>query len=264
MKTTAIYLTPFALTGLLAASPLAAEELELRYRAPAGTLAMEVGQDIYVGGDEKPLADRAFLIEFELESDAGAVAVRLAEAKGTYTAHDMTQRLPTRHLKNQSFEFTVANEGRALRQAEGAAGLVVDIGWVTPEGYPLPLVLADLLPVLPEEAVGEGYEWSAGREVNALVGWGWVRGQLNSRHTVTGIENGGGSTLVAVQTRAEAELEATLEGGPFSLSRELEWQFDATNGRLVSLSMTEQAEAVSKLPQGNIPVRQVTRVQLSP
>ena len=91
-----------------------------------------------------------------------------------------------------------------------------------------------------------------------------INGKLVSRHTVTGINEENGNTLVSVESTAEATISDPIKDGKYSLTRSTNWQFNATKGRLVSLSMNEDAWAISKLPQGNVPVHQVTTATLSP
>ncbi len=84
------------------------------------------------------------------------------------------------------------------------------------------------------------------------------------RHTVTDIAEENGNTLVTVESIAEATINDPIDNGKYSLTRSTNWTFDATKGRLVSLSLNEEAYAVSKLPQGNVPVHQITKATLFP
>jgi hypothetical protein len=156
MKIKTIYLT----LALLPAFTLASENIHLRYSDPAGVLSMEVKHDIRAGKNGNTAAGRTFSLGFELESASETVLVTLNQASGTYTAHDMTQRLPTSHHKGKSFKLEVTDDGLALRQSDVDRGPVVDLGWIVQGGYPISLALTDLVPVLPEPAVDTGFTWT--------------------------------------------------------------------------------------------------------
>ena len=264
MKTKSMYLTSTLILALLLASPLAADETNMRYAGQAGSYQLEVDHQILAGKDYSHPAERTFSIALLMQKADQSVTVTLEEINGTYTAHEMTQRLSTRHLKGKSLQLTSANGGRALAQNAHEDDPRIGLGAITPQGYPISMALADMLPVLPESAVETGSNWTTEGEINSLVGWGWINGKLVSRHTVTDINEENGNTLVSVESIAEATINDPIDDGKYALTRNTNWQFNATKGRLVSLSLNEDAYATSKLPQGNVPVHQVTKVTLSP
>jgi len=264
MKTKTMYLTSTSIFALLLASPLTADETNMRYREQAGSYQLEVDHQILAGADYSHPAERTFSMALDMQMADQAVTTTLNEISGSYTAHEMTQRLSTKHLKGKSLELTSAEDGRALAQNAREDDPRIGLGATTPQGYPISMALSDMLPVLPASAVETGSNWTTEGELNSLVGWGWINGKLVSRHTVTGINEENGNTLVNVESTAEATISDPIEDGKYSLTRSTNWQFNATKGQLVSLSMNEDAWAVSKLPQGNVPVHQVTTATLSP
>jgi hypothetical protein len=264
MKTKTMYLTSTSIFALLLVSQLAADETNMRYKAQAGSYQLEVDQQILAGADYSHPAERTFSMALDMQTQDQAVTTTLNEVSGTYTAHEMTQRLPTRHLKGKSLELTSADGGRALARNSREDDPRIGLGDITPQGYPISLVLSDILPVLPAISVENGSNWTTEGDLNSLVGWGWIAGKLVSRHTVTGINKENGNTLVSVESTAEATISDPIDNGKYILTRNTIWQFNATKGRLVSLSMNENAYAISKLPQGNVPVHQITTATLSP
>lgn len=264
MKTTAIYLTSTSLIALLLASPLAADETNMRYEAQAGSYQFEVDHQIRAGADYSLPAERTFSMTLDMQKADQAVTTTLNEVSGTYTAHEMTQHLSTRHLQGKSLEFTSTNDGRTLMQNAQQNDPRIGLGAIPEEGYPISMALADMLPVLPSSAVETGSNWTTEGDVNSLVGWGWINGELVSRHTVTDVNEENGNIIVSVESTAEGTINETADEDSYSLTRSTKWQFNATEGRLVSLSMVEEAFAVSKLPQGDVPVHQITRASLSP
>ena len=66
-------------------------------------------------------------------------------------------------------------------------------------------------------------------------------------------------------TEAEASL-SPMDGEPGysgDLKRTLSWTFDATDGRLLSMSMEQELEGVCPLPQGETRIHQVTRMEVA-
>jgi hypothetical protein len=210
METKTMYLTSTSILALLLAAQLVADETNMRYREQAGSYQLEVDQQILAGADYSHPAERTFSMTLDMQTQDQAVTTTLNKISGTYTAHEMTQRLSTRHLKGKSLELTSADGGRALAKNAREDDPRIGLGAVTPQGYPISMALSDMLPVLPVSRVEIGSNWTTESELNSLVGWGWI------------------------------------------------------NGKLVSLSMNEDAYAISKLPQGNVPVHQITTSTLSP
>ena len=62
---------PKLICTLLVATPVAADQPELRYRS-AGALELRVEQDMYPGGRSEPIADRRFEMTFEFGEGSSA------------------------------------------------------------------------------------------------------------------------------------------------------------------------------------------------
>lgn len=254
-------------TALLSAGASPADTgLRVRYLDPSGQISLTVNQDIDVG-DMKSIATREFSFALTLDGDPTAenVSVTIDKAKGSYTAHGMKQRLPTRHLPEQSFSVSIADAGRHLAQADSADAPMINLGPYPPTGYSVAGQLVDALPVLPDGSIEVGTTWTTEREIRSLEGWGWGAGLLTSRHRVTAIDRKGDRTIVSVTTEASANLGPIDGGEAFDaeLKRTLEWTFDATHGRLLSLAMEQEAEGTCIVPQGQVPFVQQTRVDLT-
>ena len=74
-------------------------------------------------------------------------------------------------------------------------------------------------------------------------------------HVVLGVESGADATLAPVAG------ERRYEGG---IERSLRWSFDATEGRLLQLSLEQEGNGTAELPQGELPIRQRLQVQIAP
>ncbi len=48
------------------------------------------------------------------------------------------------------------------------------------------------------------------------------------------------------------------------MTRTLRWTFDATDGRMLRVSLEQESDGVCELPQGDIPIVQHTRIELAP
>jgi hypothetical protein len=83
---------------------------------------------------------------------------------------------------------------------------------------------------------------------------------------VTSIDSRHGRTIVTVETEAEGMLQSREGERPYSgeLKRSLHWTFDATGGRMLSMSMEQETDGLSTLPAGELAVRQRTEVELAP
>jgi len=272
MKTKAIYLTTFL---LLSASPVVFGDMaapsttggiELRYMDPGGNASLSVYQDI--SADEHvSFADRSFLMDFEFGKATGAFTVNINKVKGSFTAHNQTQRLPASGLKGQSFSLDKTDGDRMLRRNETDSKLLVGLGEMVGANYPVGLALADVLPVLPEEPVRVGSTWESTQDTRSLEGWAWAEGRLSSKHAVTAVDQLDGHTIVSISSTAQARL-VNVEGGidysgDGELSRISHWRFDASDGRLLSLSMEQGTSGVNALPQGSFNIRQITKVEFS-
>ena len=260
----------FALTTtLLAAStPHSDDGLRVHYRDASGLMSLTVSQEIEVPSVEGVVASRNFSFDLALATDRSAeeVTVTIDRAKASYKAHGMKERLGTRHLTGRSFPLSIADEGRQLVEIEPSDATAVDLGPMVAGGLSIAGVLADVLPVLPEKAVAVNVTWTNERPVRSLEGWGWGTGRLTNRHRVTAVDQRDGHTFVTVETEAEARLGPVQGERAYSgdLKRTMRWTFDATDGQLLSLSMQQETEGVCELPQGEIQIRQLTRIELVP
>ena len=256
-----------ALTLLTAGASQSDEGLRVRYQNPTGRMSLTMSHEIRVRTPE-PIASREFSFDLVLTSDPAteAVTVTIDRARASYTAHAMTQRLGTRHLTGREFPLSISDDGRQLELSDSSAPLVIDLGPPMVEGLSITDLVADTMPVLPEVAVAVGTIWTTERPVRSLEGWGWGTGRLTSRHKITAVERRGAGTVVSVATEAEASFDSVEDKRAFSgdLKRTLRWTFDATHGRLLSMSMEQETEGTCVVPQGEITIRQLTRVDLRP
>jgi hypothetical protein len=252
---------------LLAAVPSLAEDgLRVRYVDPSGSVSLSISHDITVRVDTPVHAGRNFLYDLSIseQESSGVVAVTIASATGDYTAHEQKQRLSARSLTGKSFQLAIDNDGRKLKPASAPEEVEIGLGMVKP-GFSISEVLGDTLPILPQEAVSVGMIWTTEQPIRSLEGWTWTTGTLVSRHRVISVEHRDGSTVVTAETDGEADL-GPVEGGKEcsgDLKRTLRWTFDATQGRLLSLTMEQETEGTTTVPQGHLPIHQVTRIELA-
>jgi hypothetical protein len=260
MKTTTLTL----LLTLLAALPVAADQPTLRYEL-SGTLQLHMEQDMYPSGRTEPIADRRFDMTFEfVESDnPAALRAELATIKGTYSAHGMNQILSTRHLVGQ--QVALRSDGQAINVDD--PGGDIDLGSVTDGGLHPAAVLVDVLPVLPDGPVTNGMTWETKQPLSSLEGWAWAEGNMQYTHEVTGITTSAGSTLVHVTSQGSTTTVAATGRAGFvgkgNIERRIEWTFNVTAGQMLSLSLQQEGTGTNQLPQGQVQVRQVTRVELN-
>jgi hypothetical protein len=266
MKTKAIYLTT---TLLLTSTPLAfgdsvPEELELRYGNPSGKATLSVNHDISAGGRDST-ASRSFVMDLELSETQDIVSVKVNKAKGKYTAHGMTQRLPASKLAGQSITFSKLDDGQVLQRTDPGNDLEIPVGEIIGANYPIGLALVDVLPVLPEGPVSVGTTWTSISNTRSLEGWAWAVGSLSSEYTVTALEENNGHTIVNVTSTSKAQLKKDGSGlqysGDGALNRTSNWRFDANDGRLLSVSMEQETSGINTFPQGEVEVRQLTKVE---
>jgi hypothetical protein len=239
----------------------------VRYGDPSGLVTLSVSHEIEVVRDEPIEAGRSFDFELSLghASADGAVTVTIDGARARSAAHGTTQRLGTRHLRGSTFPLAIEDGGRRLGAPDDEAAPRVGLGPMVEPGFSVATLLADTLPLLPEETVQVGTHWTTERAVRSLEGWGWGRGTLSGRHRVTGVERRGAHTVVQVTTEATANLAADGERGwAGELARTVDWSFDATDGRLLTLELDQRSDGTCGTGQGKFRVRQHTRVELSP
>lgn len=252
--------TPILLLTLLVAPPLAADQSELRYRF-SGSFQLSMQQELYPGGRTDPIADRRFDMTFEFD-DGNPPAATLATIKGSYTAHGMKQILSTRHLNGQPVMLT--SDGRTIGLDD--PGGDVDLGLIVDRGlYPSEL-LVDVLPILPDGPVTTGSTWETVRPVRSLEGWAWASGEIRCQHNVVGVTEKGGQMIVQVQSKGATATKAAEGSAGFegegTLTRRIDWSFNADTGQLLSLSLQQEGSGKNQLPQGLMEVRQVTRIEL--
>jgi hypothetical protein len=268
MKTKTIYLTT---TLLLTSAPMAFSDsatthLHLRYGDNSGQVRLSVDHDIKAGQRDMP-ADRKFSMSFEISEASGFTSVKINKVKASYTAHAMTQRLPTSSLAGQGFTLSKVNNGRAWQHTDPDEDPEIPVGQIIGADYPIGLALVDVLPILPEEAVSMGSTWVTTRDTRSLEGWAWASGQLKTEHAVTAVDQKNGHTIVSVTSQAQSRLgkiEGVLEyTGEGKLERTSDWKFDVNDGRLLSISMVQRTSGLNILPQGAVDVRQNTRVNFS-
>ncbi len=249
--------------ALLAALPVAADELTLRYHL-SGTMRLNMEQEIYVGGRSEAIATRNFSMTFDLGDTKShdEPLVKLAAISGNYTAHGMNQRLPTSHLVGG--KFRLLGDGRSFKSQEG--GGEVNLGAITDGGLRPFELLAGLLPVLPDGQVSVGTTWHSDRSILSLEGWAWASGEMQRHHEVTDIQLANGRTVVYVKTYCETAIYAAVGHKGFlgtgTLTQNIDWTFDADGGQLLSLSLKQEGHGTNQLPQGEIPVRQIARYEL--
>jgi hypothetical protein len=256
-------ITFVALFTVLAAVPAASDEgVRIRYTDPTSRLELRVEQDISVEGHPS-IASRSLFFDLDLiQAEPSGIGVTIERAGGTYTAHGMDSRLSGRHLAGKTFTLSLGAEGE---QVLSGGSPVLFVGPPVARGVPVAETFAETLPVLPRKPVIEGSTWTTQQPVHSLEGWSWGTGVLSGRHRVTSIRHRGGRRLVTVESTAEAELQP-IEGSGFTgtIERSFNWTFDATSGRLVSLSMTQESTGISPVQQGDVRVNQVTTVKLGP
>lgn len=249
---------------LTAATTLGTGGQEVRYRDPSGWMSLTVSHDIEILENPSVEPGREFSFDLTFDADQGAstVSVTVERAKASYTAHGMKQRLTTRHLTGRSFPLTIRDGDRSLLLEAPSEPPEIDLGPQVSAGFSLGTALSEALPVLPRENVGVGSTWITERTVHVLHGWSWAQGRLTSRHRVTAVEREGDSTIITVLSEAEADL--TGDAGTTELERTQRWTFDATAGRLLVMTMEQETTGITVVPQGRVPVRQQTRVELAP
>jgi hypothetical protein len=249
--------------ALLAALPVAANETTLQYHL-SGEMQLSMEQDIYVEARSEAIGQRDFSITFDVV-DAGnddELLVTLASIRASYTAHGMKQRLPASHLNGE--EFRLRGDGRSFEAQKG--GGEVPLGTITDGGLRPSELLAGLLPALPDGPVFVGTTWTTDRSILSLEGWAWAGGEMQHHHEVTDIQSSHGRTVVTVRTSGETQIKAAdgREGfvGLGTLTQRIDWTFDADSGQLLSLTDAREASGTNQLPQGEIPVHQISRYDL--
>jgi hypothetical protein len=255
--------TQIFILALLAALPVAADELTLRYNL-SGLTQLNMEHNIYVPNRDSPLATRNFSMTFDLGStrNRDELIVTLSAVQVSYKAQGMNQLLPTSHLTG--IKFNLLGDGHSYRAPDH--GLEVPFGPATDSGVRPSEILAGMLPTLPRGPVSVGTKWNTSRNIVSLVGWAWASGNMQHHHEIIDIQPSVGRTVVTVKTHGETAISSAKGHVGFlnegRLSQRIEWRFDAESGRLLSLSTVQEAWGINLLPQGEIPIRQVTHYAL--
>jgi len=256
-------ITSIVLLTLLAANLVAADQPILRYQL-AGDMQLTMEQDIYPGGRTEPLAGRNFKMAFAFRDAPGDGEhhAELTAINGSYNAHGMNQRLSASHLAGE--QVLLQNNGRSIALKE--AGGDINLGPITDIGLHPSAILVDALPALPNEPVSPGMAWESDQTVRSLEGWAWAGGDIRYRHEVIEITIHNGHTVVHVQSHGEAVIHAATGSKGFlgegTLVRTLDWTFDTHSGQLLSLSLEQEGTGTNQLPQGEMAIRQITRIEL--
>lgn len=258
--------TKISLTLMCALSmavPTIAADTKLKHRL-AGELQLQVEQEIFVNSQEEAIAGRSFTMSYDVGDvdDAGNYPLTLTSVRGTYTAHGMAQRLSATHLTGST--FSLVPDTNSYR-AEGAGGSI-DLGPVTDGGFDPAAALAGFLPGTPDEPVTVGMSWMTERKLVSLIGWSWAGADIVYQNEVVDVSDADGGAVVRVETKGRATIHAA-EGhngfvGEGQLDRTINWSFDAASGKVLSFTLEQQANGTNQLPQGQIPVRQRTVVEL--
>lgn len=234
-----------------------------RYRDFSGRFTLTLSQQIEVVHDPPVEASRDLTLDLEVATEAGgAVRLTVASAGAAYVAHGMKQRIGAGHLAGSSFVLTPADGGRRLEPA-GENELAVDFG--PPAGaFPIPGLLASILPELPDHAVAAGDSWSTDRPFLTLEGWAWVEGRLAGRQRVVQAQRGGAVLSIRGEASTVLSRNAGDEGVAGEMTRSSDWSFDVTRGRLLALSVEQKTTGGTRGPHGEMQFSQVTRVTLVP
>ena len=253
----------FMLAILPALGASAADEPVLRY-IESSTLNLEMEQEIFVGDKPDAIAGRSLTLSFEMSapSDAGDVDVRVTSAKGSYEAHGMAQRLPASHLKGE--QFVLLSDGVSM-SSDGSGGKL-SVGTIDGDGLQLSALLVSLMPDLPADTITEGVDWSSSLEFRSLQGWAWAQGVIEYSHKVVNVSESDDAVIVEVRSKGESTL-TTADGndvyvGEGYVSQTMEWRFDASSGRLIDVSLNQQATGTNVMPRGEVPFRQTTRITM--
>jgi len=256
-------ITSILLLTLLVTNLVAADHQTLRYKL-AGEMQLSMEQDIYPGGRTEPLAGREFTMTFTFLDAPGDDQTRaeLTAIKGSYIAHGMNQRLSTSHLAGE--EVLLQSDGLSITLKEPGGG--IGLGAITDGDLHPSAILVDALPALPDEPMSPGMTWETDQAVRSLEGWAWASGDIHYRHEVVEISSDNAHTVVHVESHGETTIQATIgnEGflGDGTLVRTIDWTFDASSGQILSLSLEQEGKGANQLPQGEVAVRQITRVEL--
>ncbi|MHC4141502.1 MAG: hypothetical protein ACYSUF_06340 [Planctomycetota bacterium] len=224
--------------------------------------------DIELRMAEPMKASRSFAFDLDLVTDPEAATwtAVIGKARGTSRAHGVRQRLGARHLIDTNIPLSVGEEGSRLETADQADPRAISLGPMPKSGFSVTSALADALPILSDAPVKVGSTWTTERPIRSLETWTWGQGQLTSKHRVTAIDARQGHTLVKVTTESHAKLGPVEGEGPYNgtLERTIHWTFDATGGRLLSLSADQTTEGRAALGgRAEMPVYQRTRVELT-
>ena len=259
------------LNGLFITNSVSASSVVLAYKNVLPDTQLIIKQTIKVGDEGKMQVLRNFNFEFsnsdkQISKQPEPVVLTLEHVKASYTAHEQTMTLPSRHIRNNAFRYQLSDDKKHWIKSEQEEKYI-NLGTITEPGYSVANSLTSVLPILPKIAIAEGSTWSTKREFQSLEGWSWADGTTQTTHTVKRIETVNKEVIVHIESQAVGKLKA-FEGkdnyqslGP--LTRELSWTFNATNGQLTSLNLHQKAKGKSKVPQGMVKVENIVNVKLT-
>ena len=210
--------------------------------------------------------DFSFGFSTSERQDSEQIVMTINNARASFSAHGQKMRQQTSHMISQSVALTVSSDGLKILPPAEKKDQAVNIQLVE-TGFPVGRAFSELLPILPNKAINIGSQWSSEKKIHSLEGWSWLEGNVSNQHTVTSIEEKQGSTLISVETLSKGNLVATPQSrkyqGDEALTQKSTWVFDATRGRLVSLSIEQKTKGRSEVPQGMVIVAQTTQFDLS-
>ncbi len=249
--------------ALLATLSVSAADSTLHY-ALAGEMHLTMQQEIFVGGHKDAIGTRDISMAFNLGGDESSddLLIELAAIKANYSAHGMTQRLPTSHLVGKTFRLTSDSRTFESQKSDGE----VPLGTITDGGLKPSELLAGLLPTLPGGPVSIGTSWVTDRTIRSLEGWAWADGNMRRHHEVTDVRQSNGRTVIHVKSLGETTIAAAAGHDGFlgkgTLTEHSNWSFDSGSGQLLTLAVERESNGTNKLPQGEIPLRQTARYEL--
>ena len=94
----------------------------------------------------------------------------------------------------------------------------------------------------------------------------WASGDIRCQHEVVSVTEKGGQTILQVRSQGTTATEAAKGTTGFvgngTLARRIDWSFNIDTGQLLSLSLQQEGNGTNQLPQGQMSVRQVTRIEI--
>ena len=256
------------MTLLLMSVTQAANDIKLRYSTQNQPSKFSVKQSMVIGekGENHFSRDFSFDVSTAEQQKPESILLTINKARASFSAHGQKMRQQTSHMISQSVALTVSSDGLRILPPSEKKDQAVNVQLVE-AGFPVGRAFSELLPILPNKAINIGSRWTSEKKVHSLEGWSWLEGTIANQHTVTSIEQKHGSTLISVETLSKGNLVATAQSrkyqGEEALTQKSNWVFDATHGRLISLSVEQKTKGRSEVPQGMVIVAQTTQFNLS-